>query len=77
MNEALAGNVSGGHIPQRDADLLHLWTVFQRAAPGAPKVEALAELNAETSKRSKVDAHVRGAVQDLLEQPAVLVKLQV
>ena len=79
-NDALtAGFSQGGQesINQRDADLLHLWTVFQRAAPGAPKADALAALTAETTKRAKTDADVRAAVAGLLQQPAVLLALQV
>jgi legumain len=63
-------------VPQRDADLLHLWTEFQRAAPGARKASALAALQAETAKRAKVDADVRAAVKHLLSQPAVLSNLK-
>lgn len=61
---------------QRDADLLHLWAAYQKAPPGAPKARALAALSEETSNRAKIDAGVRSAVRDLLEQPAVLVILQ-
>ena len=79
-NDALtAGFTQGGQesINQRDADLLHLWTVFQRAAPGAPKAAALAALTAETANRAKTDADVRATVAGLLQQPAVLLALQV
>lgn len=64
-------------ILQRDADLLHLWTVYTRAAPGAPKAEALARFSEETSRRARVDGAVRAVSRDLLEQPSILVSLQV
>ena len=66
-----------GSVHQRDADLLHLWAVFQRAPSGAQKVEAQAALSAEIAKRSKVDKDVRQAVRDLLSQPSVVATLQV
>ena len=66
-----------GAVLQRDADLLHLWTVFQRAQVGAKKTEAQAALTAEISKRSKVDREVREATRELLSQPAILSMLYV
>jgi hypothetical protein len=74
-NAALTAKFSEGgqeSVPQRDADLLHLWTVFERAAPGGAKAKALKQLQIETSKRAKVDGVVRDAVKHLLSQPAVL-----
>jgi legumain len=76
-NSVAARFSDGGQqsVPQREADLLHLWTEHQRAAPGAAKAAALAALNAETSKRAKIDADVRSAMRDLLTHPAVLTTL--
>lgn len=62
---------------QRDADLLHLWTEFQRAAPGAAKTRATEALQGEIANRAKVDADVRAAVVHLLGQPEFLSGLQV
>ena len=47
------------------------------SASGGAKARALANLQAETSKRAKVDADVRAAVRHLLSQPTVLTTLQV
>ena len=80
MNSDLTAQYAhGGHqsVPQRDADLLHLWTVYQRAAPGAAKAAALEALNAETDSRAKVDAAVRHAVKLFLGQPEFLATLKV
>ena len=55
-------------VPQRDADLLHLWTMVERAAPGQAKASALARLSAEASKRVVTDAAVRSAVHALLHK---------
>eukprot|EP00884_Botryococcus_braunii_P000248 jgi/Botrbrau1/10223/Bobra.0362s0013.1 len=65
-----------GSVPQRDADLLHLYTVFQRAPAGAAKVKALAALNQETGARAYVDKAVRDATTALLKSPPILLKLQ-
>ncbi len=66
-----------GSVPQRDADLLHLYTAYQRAATPADKAAALAVLDAEIDRRRAVDDSVRSAVWGLLQQPAVLAQLQV
>ncbi|KAK9907315.1 hypothetical protein WJX75_001305 [Coccomyxa subellipsoidea] len=65
-----------GAVPQRDADLLHLYTAYQRAATPADKTAALAVLDAEIDRRRAVDNGIRSAVWDLLQQPAVLTQLQ-
>ena len=64
-------------MPQRDADLLHLWTMVERAAPGQPKAAALARLSAEASKRVVTDAAVRCAVHALLHRRRTGALLQV
>lgn len=66
-----------GAVPQRDADLLQLYTAYQRAATPADKTAALAVLDAEIDRRRAVDNGIRSAVWDLLQQPAVLTQLQV
>ncbi|CAL8462896.1 g2430 [Coccomyxa elongata] len=66
-----------GAVPQRDADLLHLYTAYQRAAGPAAKAAALAALDAEIDRRRATDNSIRSAVWDLLQQPAVLAQLQV
>lgn len=66
-----------GAVPQRDADLLHLYTVYQRASGPAAKAAALAALDAEVDRRRATDGSIRSAVWDLLQQPAVLAQLQV
>ncbi len=66
-----------GAVPQRDADLLHLYTAYQRADGPAAKAAALATLDAEIDRRRATDDSIRSAVWDLLQQPAVLVQLQV
>lgn len=79
-NSALTAQYAhGGHesVLQRDGDLLHLQTVFQRAEPGLAKVKALKALNAETEKRARVDGAVRQAVRNFLGQPEFLLLLQV
>lgn len=57
-----------GAVPQRDADLAHLWHKFSTAPEGPAKAAALSQLSAETSARSRVDAAVRAAVQHLLDR---------
>ena len=66
-----------GAVPQRDADLLHLWTAYTRAATSSKKAAALAALHAEVDKRDAVDSNIRSSVWALLQQPAVLAQLQV
>ena len=66
-----------GAVPQRDADLLHLWTAYARAEAPAKKAAALAALHAEVDKRDAVDSRIRSSVWALLQQPAVLAQLQV
>ena len=66
-----------GAVPQRDADLLHLWTAYSRAGTPSEKAAALAALHAEVEKRDAVDSRIRASVWALLQQPAVLVQLQV
>ena len=64
-------------VPQRDADLLHLWTAVERAAPGTEKAHALARLSAEASKRVVTDVSVRAAVHALLHRRRTGTLLQV
>lgn len=66
-----------GAVPQRDADLLHLWTAYSRAGTPSEKAAGLAALHAEVEKRDAVDSHIRASVWALLQQPAVLAQLQV
>ena len=66
-----------GAVPQRDADLLHLWTAYSRAGTPSKKAAALSALDAEVDKRSRVDSTIRSSVWALLQQPAVLAQLQV
>lgn len=66
-----------GAVPQRDADLLHLWTAYSRAGTPSEKAAALAALHAEVDKRDRVDSTVRSSVWAMLQQPAVLAQLQV
>ena len=66
-----------GAVPQRDADLLHLWTAYTRAETPSKKAAALAALHAEVAKRDAVDSNIRSSVWALLQQPAVLAQLQV
>ena len=66
-----------GAVPQRDADLLHLWTAYTRAQTPSQKAAALAALHAEVDRRDAVDSNIRSAVWALLQQPAVLAQLQV
>lgn len=66
-----------GAVPQRDADLLHLWTAYSRADKPSKKAAALAALHAEVDKRDRVDSTIRSSVWALLQQPAVLTQLQV
>ena len=62
---------------QREADLLHLQTELQRAAPGQAKAEALEALTAETERRARVDGAVRDTIRNFLGQPDFLVLLKV
>ena len=66
-----------GAVPQRDADLLHLWTAYTRAETPSKKAAALAALHAEVDSRNAVDSSIRSSVWALLQQPAVLAQLQV
>lgn len=66
-----------GAVPQREADLLHLYTAVQRADSPAAKVQALEALHAETDQRLRIDKGIRVAVGQLLRQPAVLSSFQV
>lgn len=66
-----------GAVPQRDADLLHLWTAYSRAGTPSDKAAALAALHAELDKRDAVDTRIRSSVWALLQHPAVLAQLQV
>ena len=66
-----------GAVPQRDADLLHLWTAYSRAGPPSEKAAALTALDAEVDKRDRVDSTIRSSVWAMLQQPAVLAQLQV
>jgi legumain len=65
-----------GAVPQREADLLHLYTMVQRADSPAAKVQALEALHAETDKRLRIDKGIRNAVGQLLRRPAVLASFQ-
>ena len=69
--------VSPESVPQRDADLLHLWTVYMRAPAGTPKAKALAAFRAEVDRRATVDAAVRQAVSRLLGNATVVNAMQV
>ncbi len=66
-----------GAVPQRDADLLHLWTAYSRAGTPSEKAAALAALDAEVDARNRVDSTIRSSVWAMLQQPAVLAQLQV
>jgi hypothetical protein len=65
-----------GAVPQRDADLLHLWTAYARAEGPVAKSGALLALDAAVDARRRVDGAVSAAVAGLLRQPAVLELLQ-
>ncbi|CAL5223295.1 g5786 [Coccomyxa viridis] len=65
-----------GAVPQRDADLLHLWTAYSRAGTPSEKAAALAALDAEVDARNRVDSTIRSSVWAMLQQPAVLAQLQ-
>ena len=69
--------VSQESVPQRDADLLHLWTVYVRAPAGTPKAKALAAFRVEVDRRATVDAAVRQAVGRLLGNATVVNAMQV
>ena len=75
-NAALFAEGGMGAVPQREADLLHLWTAYERAADPVAKSGALAALDAAIDGRRRTDDAVRGAVWDLLRRPAVLSLLQ-
>lgn len=62
-------------VPQRDADLLYLFTKYTRAE-GEAKVDALRELNAEVAKRAELDGSMRAAVRALLQRSNALGLLQ-
>ena len=49
-----------GALPQREADLVPLWLALQRAAPGAPRAAARAELAAALDARRVRTAHCVG-----------------
>lgn len=61
-----------GSVPQRVADLLHLWTVYTEARPGGDKARALSVFSEEVNKRAATDAAVRGVVSTLLGNATVL-----
>ncbi|KAK9790770.1 hypothetical protein WJX73_004252 [Symbiochloris irregularis] len=64
-------------VPQRDADLLHLWTVYTRApAAGGAKAKALQAFQAEVDRRATVDLAVRAAVGNLLSNATVMEMIQ-
>lgn len=77
LEDALYASGGMGSVPQRDADLLHLYTAYQRAPAGSAKVRALEALNLETSARAFIDKAVRVATTVLLGSPAVLSKIEV
>lgn len=64
-----------GALPQRDADLAHLFHRYTAAAQGPAKAAALRELNVEVSRRAEVDAGVRAAVGHLLARTNALALL--
>ena len=55
---------------QRDAELLHLWTEYQRANTSAARGRAQQALSSELGKRSAMEAAVQAAVLSLLREPA-------
>eukprot|EP00887_Chlorella_sp_A99_P007632 scaffold20.g7632.t1 len=60
-----------GALPQRDADLHHLYIRYTRAE-GAAKAAALRALDAEVSRRAGLDASVRASVTALLRSSCLL-----
>ncbi len=64
---------NGGHqaIPQREADLVPLWTAVTRATNVTARQTAYAALTAVLDERASLDAGVRAAVMDVLQQPRI------
>ena len=58
-------------VPQRQADLVPLRVAVQHARTAAEAVTAQVALDAELGRRRQVDASVRLAVSDLLQDEAV------
>lgn len=75
-NGAVRSWAPQGAVPQRDADLAHLWHKFASSPEGPAKAAALSQLSAETSSRSRVDAEVRASVQRLLDHTNALALLR-
>ncbi|KAK9868632.1 hypothetical protein WJX84_003492 [Apatococcus fuscideae] len=65
---------NGGHqaIPQREADLVPLWTAVTKAVDTASRQKAYAALTAKLDERSHLDASVRDAVATVLLQPDIV-----
>ena len=63
-------------VPQRDADLLHLYTKYTRAT-GADKSAALRALDAEVAKRAALDRSMHAAVGALVQKTTLVSSLQV
>ena len=76
VNGAVRSWAPQGAVPQRDADLAHLWHKFASAPEGPAKAAALRQLSTETSSRSRVDAEVRASVQRLLDHTNALALLR-
>ena len=67
------GLENGDHqaIPQREADLVPLWTAVTRATNASARQTAYAALTAKLDERKSVDAGIRSAVLDVLQQPKI------
>jgi hypothetical protein len=65
-----------GSVPQRDADLLSLAVIAERAE-GAAKEEARKALVAELSSRETVNNRIRMAITDMLADDEVVALLEV
>ena len=64
-------------VPQREADLVPLRVAVQRARTPAELAVAVAALDAELSRRRRIDQSVRRAVSELLNGKANIDLLQV
>jgi legumain len=65
-----------GSVPQREADLLPLWTALTAAASPSDKAQATAALEAELARRAAINRNVRAAVADMLMQPEVVATVE-
>ncbi|GAB4819104.1 hypothetical protein N2152v2_006150 [Parachlorella kessleri] len=77
---SLAGNDAAAWtpleaVPQRGADLLHLYTKYTRAT-GADKSAALRALDAEVAKRAALDRSMHAAVSALVQKTALTSSVQ-